>query len=316
MNQLAMKLNLQFFAGNNIEYATLIQNELDKMAIQESCTGWMEANAGQVKYNGGSEVKIPILTTQGLADYKRAGNAGFTSGDVNFQYKTYTMEQDRGRKFGIDKNDVDETGFVLTASNIMGEFQRSWVIPELDAYRLSKLANIAKEASMIEEGYTPARDSIVEKIKMGIKKIRQNGYNGPLVMHITYDALMEVELYMAGKLTAQSFSAGGFNTTCPTIDGVPMIVTPENRMYTAITLNDGTTSGQEVGGYTKGLDAKDINFIIAARTTPLAISKQDDLRIFDPSINQAFSGWAMDYRRYHDLWVKDQQKKTLWVNTN
>lgn len=301
--------------SNTIQYGTQIQNALDQKAIQESCTGWMEANAGQVKYSGGAEVKIPVLTTQGLADYKRAGNAGFVGGDVNFQYKTHTMTQDRGRKFGIDKNDVDETGFVLTASAIMGQFQRDWVIPEIDAYRLSKLATIATGASMGEAGYTPVSGTIVQKIKAGIKAIRQNGYNGPLVVNITYDALMEVELYMAGKLQSQTFKAGGFNTTCPNIDGVPLIPTPENRMYTAITLYDGTTSGQEEGGYIKATSAKDVNFIISARTTPLAISKQDDLRIFDPTVNQAFSGWSMDYRRYHDLWVKEQQKKTLWVNT-
>ena len=54
--------------ANSIQYSTIIQNELDKMAIQEATTGWMEANAGQVKYSGGNEVKIPILTTQGLAN--------------------------------------------------------------------------------------------------------------------------------------------------------------------------------------------------------------------------------------------------------
>ena len=301
--------------ANTIQYSTLIQNELDKMAIQESCTGWMEANAGQVKYNGGNEVKIPVLTTQGLADYKRANNEGFVGGGINYQYKTYTMTQDRGRAFGIDKNDVDETGFVLTASQIMGEFQRVNVIPEIDAYRLSKLATIAKAASMGADGYTPAAATIVQKIKEGIKAIRQSGYNGPLVCNITYDALMEVELYMAGKLTAQTFSMGGFNTQCTSIDGVPLLPTPENRMYSAITLYDGETSGQEVGGYVKGETAVDVNFIISATTTPLAVSKQDDLRIFDPSVNQKFSGWAMDYRRYHDLWVKENKKKTMWVNT-
>lgn len=301
--------------ANTIEYSKLIQNELDKMAVQESCTGWMEANAGQVKYTGGNEVKIPTLTTQGLADYGRTGNAGFVGGNVNFGYKTYTMTQDRGRKFGIDKNDVDETGFVLTASSIMGEFQRSWVIPELDAYRISKLATIATGASMGKSGYTPANATIIAEIKAGIKAIRQNGYNGPLVIQMTYDAQMEFELAMAGKIQAVDFARGGFTTKCPSIDGVPIIPTPENRMYTAITIKDGKTEGQEDGGYAKATSAKDVNFIIAATSTPLAISKQDDLRIFDPQTNQAFSGWAMDYRRYHDLWVKDQQKKTLWVNT-
>lgn len=302
--------------ANTIQFATLIQNELDKLAVQESCTGWMDANAGQVKYSGGNEVKIPTLAMDGLADYKRSGNAGFTNGTIDFKYNTYNMTQDRGRKFNIDKNDVDETGFVLTASTIMGEFQREHVIPEIDAYRISKLATTAiTKATMVEDGYTPATATIVAKIKAGIKDIRKQGYNGSLIILISYDAQMELELAMAGKMAAQTFSAGGFNTKVLTIDGVPMIPVPDNRMYTAIQLYDGVTEEQTQGGYAKGTTAKDINFVICPTTTPIAVSKQDDLRIFDPSVNQAFSGWSMDYRRYHELWVKKNQETSIYLNT-
>ena len=302
--------------ANTIQFATLIQNELDKMAVQEACTGWMESNAGQVKYSGGNEVKIPTLSMDGLADYKRAGNAGFTNGAIDFKYNTYTMGQDRGRKFNIDKNDVDETGFVLTASTIMGEFQREHVIPEIDAYRISKLASTAVEASsMVKDGYTAANATIITEIKTGIKNIRKQGYNGSLVIMISYDAQMEVEIAMAGKLSAQTFAAGGFNTKVNTIDGVPMIAVPDNRMYTAIQIYDGVTEGQTAGGYVKGTSAKDINFIICPLATPIAVSKQDDLRIFDPSVNQSFSGWSMDYRRYHELWVKKNQESSIYLNT-
>lgn len=76
----------------------------------------------------------------GLANYDRQADSGYTKGSIKYEYKTYTMTQDRGRKFQIDSQDVDETNFVLTATTIMGEFQRTKVIPELDAYRLSKLA--------------------------------------------------------------------------------------------------------------------------------------------------------------------------------
>lgn len=301
---------------NTIQYSTLIQNELDKMAIQESCTGWMDANAGQVKYSGGDEVKIPTLSMDGLADYKRSGNAGFTAGNIDFKYNTYKMTQDRGRAFGIDKNDVDETGFVLTASTIMGEFQREHVIPEIDAYRISKVATTAiTVATMVADGYTPEAATIIAKIKAGIKDIRKQGYNGSLVILISYDAQMELELAMAGKMSAQNFVAGGFNTKCLYIDEVPLIPVPDNRMYTAIQLYDGVTSEQTVGGYVKAVSAKDINFVIVPRTTPIAVSKQDDLRIFDPRVNQKFSGWSMDYRRYHELWVKKNQEKSIYLCT-
>ena len=35
--------------------STLFQETLDKVAMHEALTGWMEANAGDVIYNGGAE---------------------------------------------------------------------------------------------------------------------------------------------------------------------------------------------------------------------------------------------------------------------
>ena len=43
---------------NTLATATLFQQTLDQVVVQEALTGWMEANAGQVLYNGGAEVKI------------------------------------------------------------------------------------------------------------------------------------------------------------------------------------------------------------------------------------------------------------------
>lgn len=123
---------------NTIQTAAVIQSELDKAAVEQATSGWMEVNSNLVKYNGGSEVKIPELSMDGLADYDRQN--GFVAGGVNFKYQTKTMTQDRGRSFSFDENAVDETNFVLTAATVMGEFQRTKVIPEIDAYRYSTIA--------------------------------------------------------------------------------------------------------------------------------------------------------------------------------
>ena len=56
---------------NTIQTAAVIQSELDKAAVEQATSGWMEVNSSLVKYNGGSEVKIPELSMDGLADYDR-----------------------------------------------------------------------------------------------------------------------------------------------------------------------------------------------------------------------------------------------------
>ncbi|MGI5990496.1 MAG: hypothetical protein ACOX78_09610 [Lachnospiraceae bacterium] len=68
-------------ALNTLEYAQIFQTQLDLAAERESLTGWMDANAGQVKYNGGREVKIPKISVQGLANYDR--DNGYTQGAIS-----------------------------------------------------------------------------------------------------------------------------------------------------------------------------------------------------------------------------------------
>lgn len=301
---------------NTLATATLFQQQLDKIAVQDAVTGWMDANAGQVIYNGGKEVKIPKMSVQGMADYDR--DTGYVQGGVTLTYETRSMTQDRGRKFQLDPMDINENNFVTTAGAVMAEFQRVHVVPEIDAYRISKIATeaiTAAKTGMTEYGYTPGDTgtSALRKLKEGIKAIRDL-YNGPLVCHATPDFIVELELELAGKITAVTFAHGGIETQVPSVDGVPIVSTPSNRMYTAITMYDGSTSGQEAGGYTKGTSAKDINFLICPRTTPIAVTKQDIMRIFDPTINQKLNAWQMDYRRFHDIWVLDNKLDSIYLN--
>lgn len=300
-------------AINTLQYATLFQKNLDTLAVQESTTGWMDANAGQVIYNGGAEIKIPKMSVDGLGDYDR--DNGYVQGGVTLDYETRKMTQDRGRKFQLDAMDVDETNFVATAASVMGEFQRTKVIPEIDAYRLSAIATQAvTTAKGLEYGYTPADTDILKKIKMGIKYIRDNGYTGQLIIHATGDAVLQLELAMLNHIRSVDFTKGGIKTKVPAIDDIPIISTPANRMYTAITIYDGATEGQKAGGYVKGETSKDVNFLIMPMKTPIAVTKQDKMRIFTPDENQDADAWKMNYRRYHDLWILDNKVNSIYAN--
>ena len=84
-------------------------------------------------------------------------------------------------------------------------------------------------------------------------------------------------------------------------------------MKTSYIFNDGTTGGQEKGGFTAAEGAQDINWIICPRTAPIAVSRTDKVRIFDPETYQKKRAWATDYRKYHDLWVPDNKLEAMWV---
>lgn len=302
-------------AINTIEYAQILQQGLDKKVIHSLLTGWMDANAGQVKYVGGNEIKVPKMAVDGLGDYNRAeAGAGYTLGAVNLSYQTLVMTQDRGRKFQLDAMDVDESNFITTATSVMGMFQDEQVVPEIDAYRLSKLATVAAEVGNAEFGYVPAADTVLRKIKDGIKAIREVGYQGQLVIHANYDVMLELEMAMVNHMSSVNFAQGGVNTKVPAVDQCPLIATPQNRLVSAINLFDGASEGQTAGGFEKAADGKDVNFLIVPSNVPIAVTKQDKMRIFSPDVNQEANAWAMDYRRYHDLFVLDNKKQLIFAN--
>ena len=79
-------------AINTLAAATLFMTMLDKVAVQEATTGWMDANAGRVIYNGGDEVKIPTMALQGMGDYDR--DNGYTQGSVTLKYQSKLQVSD------------------------------------------------------------------------------------------------------------------------------------------------------------------------------------------------------------------------------
>ena len=149
-------------AINTLEYAKNFQQSLDKQMLVGATSGWMEANAQNVKYNGGDTVKMPEISIGGLAKYDR--DNGFNQGAVTLKYADYKLTQDRGRTFQLDSMDVDESNFVSSAGNVMGEFQRTQVIPEVDAFRYSKIAALAKGASRETATFTPDKTNVLEKL--------------------------------------------------------------------------------------------------------------------------------------------------------
>lgn len=301
---------------NLIETAEILQSELDKAAVEQSTSGWMEVNEKLVKYHGGSDVKIPSLDMDGLADYDRKN--GFTEGSVDFKYQTKTMTQDRGRSFSFDENDVDETNFVLTASTVMGEFQRTKVIPEIDAYRYSTIADACIKKGKASGGYVPVEETILQKLYYDIAAVQDVvGENTPLV--ITIDRMTASILSMSEKLSKKldvtDFSQGDATLKIRSLDGMyPLIPVGSERMKTEYLFKDGKTVGQEAGGFAVTENSKSINWIITPKNAPIAVSKTDKMRIFDPETNQKARAWLTDYRKFHDIWITDQKIQQCFVN--
>ena len=299
---------------NTMQYASVFMTELDKQLVEKSTTGWMEDNAKQVQYNGGAEVKIPKMTMSGLGDYDR--NSGFAQGAVAVTYETRTLTQDRGRTFQLDAMDVDETNFAATAGNVMREFQSTKVIPEIDAYRYSKIYELAEAAGKANT-YTPAANSIFETLMNDITAVRDAaGECEEIVIAMSAKVAGMLDLAKGGTNVLQSgyFEQGKAEIKVKEIDGCPIIRVPSVRFKTAYTFMDGAENTE--GGFAAAEGAKDINWIVMVKNAPVAISKTDVTRIFDPMTNQNANAWKIDYRKYHDLWIMDNGMDGVMVSVS
>lgn len=299
---------------NTINYAAVFQQELDKQMLADMTSAWMELNSKLVKYTGGNTIKIPKIAIQGLGDYDKS--EGFKKGAVTLNWEEHTFTQDRARTFSIDSQDVDETNFSLAAGMVMGEFQRTQVAPEIDAYRYSKMAAIAIAASKAEGGYAAAKATILAKLKAHIALVQDIvGENEPLVITISTPvaSILDTADGIEKCRGTVEVKIGEIMTKVKAIDEIPMIKVPSARMKTAFTFYDGETAGQEAGGFVPAAGAKKINWIISARRSAIGVTKAEKPRIFDPSVNQTADAWKIDYRRYHELFVPDNTKDGLYV---
>lgn len=291
---------------NTTAYSQLFQTELDRQMTEGATSGWMEDNAGQAVYAGGKEIKLPAVSTQGLGDYDR--DEGYTGGAVTFAYQTCTMTQDRGRRFRIDAMDVAESDFQLTAAKVADEFQRTKVIPEIDAYRYSTLAGKAK----ITQDYTPDASTVYGKLLEQLGKVYDaTGGETPVVISISrpvYDLLMNsAELNRTLEVT--QFSQGDITLEVKSINGAVIIPVPSARMKSKYTFNaDGD------GGFAPAEDARGINWIICPKTAPVAVSRTDKVKMIPPEQNQFADAWDIDYRKYHDLFVSDSAAAAVAVS--
>lgn len=298
--------------ANNLEYAKIFQPALDKQVVQEATTGWMELNSNMVKYNGGNEVKIPDIVMDGLGDYDRAN--GFAKGSVTLSWKTYALTQDRGRTFSIDSQDVDETAFVATAGNVLGEFQRTQVVPEIDAYRYSKLATLAIGAEQTRS-LAVTEENVLDELLDDLANMED--VIGAKDVIITMSPITANLLSKAGKdlLNKAVLAKGGLSVEVQALNDNLIVKAPSKLLKTEFEFLDGETSGQEAGGFKAATGALDINWIISTKDAPIAVSKTDKTRTFSPDVNQDADAWKIDYRKYHDLWVPKSKLTSIYANT-
>ncbi len=292
---------------NIITLSEKMTGELDRAVVQKAMTGFLSDNAMRAKFVGAGTVLIPDVEFSGLGDYCRDG--GFAQGSINVANTVYELAMDRGRSFLLDAQDCDESGIPGLAGHVMGEFVRTKVIPEMDAYVLSKLGRIARESQQTVTG-DPGTEAYAMFTEACNRIYNSLGYDEELVAFIngTVWAGFQRSPEISRFIAVNDFKQGGADIKVRSINGVPLIPAPDSRMKTAFIFYDGRTEGlpdQTAGGFVPDPQAENIGMLVMPKRAASLVKKTEKIRIFDPDKNQQADAWKFDYRLYYDLIVKE-----------
>lgn len=308
-------------AINTLEFQTKLTGELDKKLVQAAQTSFFADNALRTKFVGAKTVLIPDVDMQGLGNYDR--DDGFVTGALTVSSESYTMAMDRGRSFQLDREDNDETGIANLAGQVLGEFVRTKVVPEMDAYILSKLATLATTKSQTVTGTVASQ--VAKMITEAINKVQAvAGYDEELVCFVdseVWSALMNTT-ELSRQLMISDFKKGEINTKVKMLNDVPIIPVSDDRMKTAYTFYDGVTddsgssgANQTVGGFVPASGAKKIGILVLPKRAASLVKKSERIRTFTPEQNQKADAYLFQYRLYYDLFVKKSLEGTIYAYT-
>lgn len=290
---------------NSIENATRYSSELDKMFQQKSAVGFFADNALATKFVGAKTVIIPDIDFQGLADYDR--DTGFSRGAITVSNSSYTMAMDRARSLQIDREDMSESGIANLAGKILGEYVRTKVVPECDAYVLSKLSGLALSRSNTIEG-DPAKP--FEALCRLINEVQSVvGYDEELVAFV--DSYMFAALQNSSEIskmiTVTDFKQGDVDLKVKSINGVAIIPVVSERMKTAYDFNSNG-----IGGFTPAAKTRETYMLVCPKSGAHLVKKTEKMRIFTPEQNIDADAYKFDYRIYYDVFVNKSGLDAIW----
>lgn len=273
---------------NNITLAQRFVPLLDEVYKLASLTADLDGNPDLVSQGANAnELIIPMLSMQGLADYSR--NGGYVDGDVSLINETVKCNFDRGRMFSVDTMDNLETAGIAFG-RLAGEFIRTKVTPELDAFRFACYAG--KEGiSKVDAGADLATGSaVLEALRAAVTKMDEDEVPSEgRYLYITPTLLGMVQDLDTTKSreVLQNFAR--------------TVKVPQTRFYTAIEQKSGKAAeggaDETAGGYVKAAAAKDINFMILHRSALIQFPKHIAPKIITPEQNQSADGYKFGYRQ-------------------
>lgn len=291
----------------SINYAERFERQIEQQFQRELTSADMSANR---RYNfiDAQTIKVPTITLSGYKDHARDGSKN--RGTVGNTYQAFTLTHDRDIEFFVDDMDVDETNQVLSAANITAVFNQEQAIPELDAYRYSKLYS-----EYVSLGGTPDTTELTEHnilsvfdkmmVDMDDAGVPQSGRMLKVTPRV-YTMLKSAEQLQ--RFIDVSGGAKNINRNVRSLDEVTIVTVPSDRMKTLYDFSEGFTPGE---------GAKQINMMLYHTSAILAPVKIADIYLWNKgqTPDSAF-GYLYQNRMYTDLFIIKAKIGAVAINAN
>ena len=269
--------------ANNIELAKAFVPILDEVYKVASLTSKLDGDPALARQGANAnELIIPMLSMQGLGDYSR--NDGYARGDVTMTHETVKCNFDRGRKFYVDSLDEQETE-KTAFSRLAGEFIRTKVVPEVDAFRFATYAGKAG-ISKVAAGTTLADgEAVLKALREATNKMDEDEVpveDRHLFITPTLDAMIADLDKTKSRDILERFAS--------------KTLVPQTRFYTAINQLDGKPGSEEVGGYQKAAGAANINFMVIHKAALIQYPKHVAPKIKGPEDDNDGDRYMFGYR--------------------
>ncbi|MCL2170784.1 MAG: capsid protein [Defluviitaleaceae bacterium] len=289
---------------NNVNYATIFDSELRQKYSREMLTSGL--NTEGVNFVGGNTIRIPFMTLGGYKDHGRDG--GFNRQAVQNDNITRTLAHDRNVEFFVDSMDVDETNQVLAATNLTNVFETEHAIPEMDAFRISRLYNAAishsgatNEEPITKENVLEIYDRYMEQ--MDEAEVPQNGR----ILYVTpaVNKMLAQSTELNRIISVMGNQRGSVNRAVRLLDEVEVVVVPSSRMRTTYDFSDGFRPIQGAG---------QINMILIHPSSVIAVNKHSYIKLWPPGSHTMGDGYLYQNRQYGDLFLLDTRAAGVRIN--
>lgn len=323
--------------NSNIDLITKFSTEAwDTVYKQESVTSLLDSEQSLVKFVGAKTVKVGKYQNGGLSNYYRNNNAGgmgdmrvgspagtekfLGASDFGYQksgmrltWEEFTLRCDRAAAFEVEQFDNEESGGELVGLGVT-EISRTTIVPEVDAYCLSTIASYALPDGTVTGDFSADGAKPLKALNAAFQYFDEHEvpaddqiiFASPAYMNALRNT-SEVTKF----LTQEDYRAGkDIRFKVENYEGRMLVTVAPNRLRTDIDLYDG--------GYTWKSSSKAINFIMCAKSAIMHVVKYEKVKVIGGDANLAargFDGYTIFARIYHDVFVPDNKRVAIYVNT-